>query len=64
MTRREKALRAARRIRGGATASGGDLYALADEYDDLLAFLDAMENDGLVEAYGAYKVYCENQVNK
>jgi hypothetical protein len=29
--RREKALRAARRIRGGATASGGDLYALADE---------------------------------
>jgi hypothetical protein len=58
--RREKAL-LARNIIARFLVDEEEFKALAEEYDDLLEFLDAMENDGLVAAYHAYRRYCEGQ---
>jgi len=59
MTRREMALQFRRLL--SASMENKYIRAWCEEYDDLLAFLDAMENDGLVGAYREYRRYCDNQ---
>ena len=61
-TRREKALKACMKIRYGSTrqVDPDSLMALADEYDDLLAFFDAWEQ-GHDTCCEHYEHYCDNQ---
>lgn len=61
MTRRELALKACVTLKHGESFSLHQLHALVDEYNDLLAFFDAMENEGLEAAWEHYREYCENQ---